>query len=78
MNIPKQAQAILRRMRRRGYTDQYFAVIPRRKGRPREIHVTIMWPAGEKPPNGKRHFAKLGPSWIACCRDIEKQWKAEQ
>lgn len=74
MNIPTKAQAILRRMSRRGYKRQSISVRP---DHPYYVYVGFI---NVTKPNGTRPtwYSSDGKSILACCRDIEKQWRVEQ
>lgn len=76
MNVPKKAQTILRRMKRRGYReiiivessqdwdDRFFVEVSRSDRQPVAGH--------------EYEYEKTGPTVLSCCRNIEKQWRAEQ
>ena len=75
MNIPKQAQAILRRMKRRGYNVQLVTV---GLGGPKPFNVVVEIRDGDPKGGHYVYYECDDVSFLACCRDIEKQWKAEQ
>lgn len=76
MNIPKEATEILARMKRRGYKKITVGVDPR-DASPFYVYVGF---TGNGMPAGT-HMTSYdceGESILACCREIEREWKEEQ
>lgn len=70
MNIPKSAQAILRKFRRRGFDYATTETGTTNKGRWYGVCV-------ERSKGHSAYYSKRHPTVLACCHDIEKQWRAD-
>lgn len=78
MKIPTEAQAILRRMGRRGFGEKHISQFQDTGGGP-PYAVSVMWTRDlDGPKYGHSHYNAERGSILACCRDIEKQWEADQ
>ena len=74
MKIPPEATKILRRMNRRGFSDCQIRTWLRSGRRRYDVIVEGMVTYGGK--RRRRRYDSADHSTIlACCRDIEKQWK---
>jgi hypothetical protein len=67
MHIPAEAQAILRRMRRRGYVCQ---AITAHRG-----YVIEVWKRGWMVAS---RISAVSKTALAACREVERQWKARK
>lgn len=75
MKIPTEATDILTRMSRRGYTyanwETWICISTKR--RRHSVQVVL-----DHTPGHHRIESDERASFLACCRDIERQWKADQ
>lgn len=78
MNIPKEAQAILRRMRRRGYGRHNLVSEPDGGKLWYAVEVGGWFEVSGKNYRDWKRLQSGSTTILKCCRDIEKQWKAEK
>lgn len=76
MNVPKEARAILRRMKRRGYGSHTLCS---EHDEPPVYYVLVSVQDENKTRGTHSHFYDCDDtSIVACCRDIEYQWEVEK
>ena len=77
MKIPTEATAILAQMGRRGYGTKHISQFQDTGGGPPYL-VSVHWTRDlEGPIFGKPCYSADRGSVLACCRDIERQWSAD-